>query len=290
MTNHYAARLVASSTYDRCRAGATLVTMEVTFPRFILAEFNTHRVLTRNSASSRAVPTAKRIAAVSKHPFVPESFGQNRRGMTAGQALAGWRGLAAEAVWRASAKVACVSARALDALGTHKQHANRVLEPYMWHTVLVTADQWANFFNLRTDKNAQPEMQVIARLMRDLYHDAAVPQARVLGPGDMHLPLVDEAEAAALDRERALLVSAGRCARVSYLTHDGRRDVDADVALARSLMANGHMSPFEHQAWPGRHHPAGSYYKSNFTWDWVQYRKTLPGEAEWSPAAEGGLS
>jgi hypothetical protein len=43
-------------------------------------------------------------------------------------------------------------------------------------------------------------------------------------------------------------ISAGRCARVSYLTHEGRRDPVADIELCERLLQAGHMSPAEHPA------------------------------------------
>jgi len=51
-------------------------------------------------------------------------------------------------------------------------------------------------------------------------------------------------------------ISVGRCARVSYLTHDGRRDIKEDIALHdRLVLAQPlHASPAEHVAqaldWP----------------------------------------
>jgi hypothetical protein len=44
--------------------GVRLTTLEVVMPRIVLAEFNTHRMLSRNSASSRAIPIEKMIRMV----------------------------------------------------------------------------------------------------------------------------------------------------------------------------------------------------------------------------------
>jgi hypothetical protein len=166
----YAAKVLADSiTSD----GARLTTLEVTFPRIVLAEFNTHRMLSRNSASSRAIPVLKRIKSVVDDPFVPESFGKNQAGM-------------------------------------------------------------------------QAETSV-------------------------------DSEAALLRAGRVvLLVAVGRCARVSYLTHDGIRDPRADVELAKRLRSSGHMSPFEHVA-------QAEPFEGIFEWSgnfrgWKQYRKTIPNE------------
>ena len=38
-------------------AGQRLTTFVLRFPRFVLSEFNTHRMFSRNASSSRAIPT-----------------------------------------------------------------------------------------------------------------------------------------------------------------------------------------------------------------------------------------
>jgi thymidylate synthase ThyX len=76
----YEARIVADSTNAK---GNRLTTMVVVFPRIVLAEFNTHRVFSRNSASSRAIPVEKMIAMVEEQPYVPEEWGSNQKGMPA---------------------------------------------------------------------------------------------------------------------------------------------------------------------------------------------------------------
>ena len=62
------AKIVADSIYKQ---GQRLTTFTVVFPRFILAELNTHRMLSRNSASSRARPFQAMLNDVRKDPFVP---------------------------------------------------------------------------------------------------------------------------------------------------------------------------------------------------------------------------
>ena len=264
----YSARILADSLSP---AGCRLTTFEVTFPRIVLAEFNTHRMLSRNSASSRAIPVEKRIAAVEADPFVPESFGRNQRGMQAANALDGTEAAAAEHSWRVACQMAIGEARVLAGLGVHKQLANRLIEPFCWHTVIVSATEWQNFFNLRCHAAAQPEIRRSAEMMRELYQAS---QPAKLHIGEWHLPLVSDEERHEIEPHRLPLVSAGRCARVSYLTHDGRRDPAEDVRLANQLMANGHMSPFEHPAQalavPER--------LGNFT-GFMQLRKQIIGEA-----------
>lgn len=289
----YAAKILA----DSIASGVRLTTLEVTMPRIVLAEFNTHRMLSRNSASSRAIPVEKRIAAVRESPFVPDAFAANKKGMQAGEALDESAQSDAQQAWLWAASKACTAAADLAAVGVHKQWANRLLEPFSWHTVIVTATEWENFFNLRISPEAQPEIRRVAELMKAAM-DARTP--RVCRPGDWHLPLVTEDEkgngvpddfevivgSVKIDVFAHLAkLSVARCARVSYLTHDGRRDVAADIALYDRLLKSGHMSPFEHAAIVADETVLPGTFVGNFRAPWVQYRKTLPGEAVFRKAA-----
>jgi thymidylate synthase ThyX len=240
--------------------------MEVTFPRIILAEFNTHRAFSRNSASSRAIPVEKMIERVLDDPFVPVHFGKNQKGMQAKEEVGEAESEEARRIWLEASREAVERAKSLSALGIHKQVINRLLEPYLWHTVIVTATQWSNFFALRCHADAEPNMQKIAILMREEYWKSE-PIKR-----DWHIPYIkDDEEDLPLEVRRE--VSAGRCARVSYLTHDGVRDIDRDVQLAEKLKASGHWSPFEHQA---RAMKTGGN-SANFQ-GWTQYRKMFANE------------
>lgn len=246
--------------------------MEVTFPRFILAEFNTHRMFSRNSASSRAIPVERRIAAIEADPFVPEAFGKNKKGMQASVDLDDDASAKAKATWINAMNDCIRAAKYLARLGTHKQHANRLLETYAWTTAIVSATEWDNFFALRTGAAAQPEMQRIASLMKEAYR-ASLPQ--VINEGEWHVPYVpdrDSLQRLGYSNDEVLQVSVGRCARVSYLTHDGLRDPEADIVLANELLLNGHMSPFEHVATPdpGKRH--GNFFS------WKQLRKFIANE------------
>lgn len=244
----FSAKVLADSVSP---AGHRLVTLEVTLPRIVLAEFNTHRMLSRNSASSRAIPVEKRIAAVRADPFYPAAFGRNQRGMQAAEELGDEESRAARHVWTAALDAALREASELARLGVHKQLANRLLEPFLWHTIIVSATEWSNWDALRAHEAAQPGIQVPARMMRDA-REASRPVE--LGYGHWHMPLVDGAEidepliGAAIERWKQ--ISVGRCARVSVLTHDGKRDVEEDVALCGRMRAGGHMSPYEHVARP----------------------------------------
>ena len=245
-------------------AGVRLTTIEVTFARFVLAELNTHRTFSRSSASSRAIPARKQIRRVVDDPFVPLVWASERAGMQGGDELAGWRKAAAKAAWRAASLGAAGMARAMVGLGVHKSIANRLLEPFTWHTAIVTATDWDNFFEQRCSPLAQPELRVAAEAMRAAL-EASTPTS--LQRDGWHLPYItdeDRRDARLLAPEHQVpalellrWVSVARCARVSYRTHDGRRDLEDDIALYVKLVKARppHASPLEHVATPCRHLP-----------------------------------
>ncbi len=254
--------------------GCRLTTLEITLPRMVLAELNTHRVLSRNSASSRAIPVEKMLKRVEDNPYIPMYWGKNQKGMQADQELDAVAQEAAVQAWLEARDHAIAQARKLLSIGAHKQLTNRLLEPFMWHTVIVSATDWRNFLGLRTHKDAQPEIQMIAKMMKATLDSN---QPVMVENGSWHLPLVDAEEQQTLDPDLLPMISAGRCARVSYLTHDGKRDPAADIQLAERLRSSGHMSPFEHVATPYPSvDPIG-----NFN-GWWQLRKSFPNEAVWT--------
>lgn len=250
------AKVIADSITEQ---GDRLTTMEVVFHRYILAEFNTHRMFSRNSASSRAIPIEKQLKRIREDLAYPFEFGSNQAGMQAGPPLKGLKLKVARGAWKAASILAVNSAKALMKLGVHKQVTNRLLEPFMWHTVIVTATDYENFFGLRDNALAQPEIHELARLMRRAYRNS---QPILLTRKDWHLPYIDEGDwmdwmswengttgDAIGDFKK---ISAARCARVSYLTHDGKRDFDKDIELYERLTSASpaHASPLEHVATP----------------------------------------
>jgi thymidylate synthase ThyX len=257
------ARVLADSVSP---AGIRLTTLEVRFPRFILAEINTHRVFSRSSASSRAVPTKKMIERVLQNPAMPVEWGVNKPGMSASEALTSEQEEEAKAEWLRARDSAVEHVRKLQMFNVHKQVVNRPLEPFMWHTAIISATEWDNFFNLRLADNAQPEMRVTAQHMRAAI-DASKPTPVALGK--WHLPLVQDDERS-LPIEQLKKVSAARCARVSYLTHDGKRDIEKDVELCERLWSDRHLSPFEHVATPSM----DSDFHANFR-GWIQMRREI---------------
>lgn len=251
--------------------------MEVEYPYFIHGEVMSHRAFSRNAASARAIPVKKMLKRVWSDPAMPVWWGENQPGMQAQKELKGWRLKVARSAWKWAGRGAVAVAWVFDKVGLHKQIANRVLAPWMWMNTIITATDWANFFHLRLAEDAQPEMKALAEAMYKAYRNST---PRHLQTGQWHLPyigfselLVDEEEVGTRPwLEVAKKCSVARCARVSYLTHDGQSpDVSKDVSLHDRLIKAPHSSPFEHQAtpMPGRH--------ANFK-GWRQYRHYVPNE------------
>ncbi len=271
----YEAKVIADSL--SIPGGVRLTTIQATMPRIILAELNTHRNFSRNSASSRAIPVEKRIQAVLDNPFVPAAFGANKAGMQAGADLDAEVNERSRLEWLTARNNAVDSAKFLAEWGVHKQWANRLLEPFSWTTVVITATEWENFFNQRCSSMAQPEIREIAERTRRAMAES-VP--RRLGNGEWHLPYVQPAELYedVDDMNYFVRLSTARCARVSYLTQEGKRDTAADIALYDRLYASKHLSPFEHPAFVCARR-ADEGFIGNFAAPWVQHRKQLAGEA-----------
>lgn len=210
-------------------SGDRITTLVATYPRFIHAQMLTHRAFSRNSQSSRAIPVAKSLESLRREPYLP-TVACNQRGMSAGIALSDAEQEAFEhdVKWLATQAAKLVSRWSHR---VHKQWLNRYLEPWQTITTIITATDFSNFFKLRCDEAAQPEMQKIACLMRDAVH-GSTPVAR-----GVHRPFHDDVTS-----------SVAACARVSYLNHEGRHDVADDLRLYKQLAASGHWSPFEHVA------------------------------------------
>lgn len=259
------ARVLADSVSPR---GHRLTTVEATMHRFVLAEFNTHRVFSRNSASSRAIPVERQLRRVADDPAWPLVWPREQRGMQGGDELDGDARADAEQLFADAHRQ--ITDLVDDYLHRHpdtttrlhKSLINRLLEPFMWHTVIVSATDWDGFVAQRVSSLAQPEIHATAAAIRAAV-DGSEP--REIDYGQWHTPFADEQP-----QERALQVSTARCARVSYHTHDGVVDVDADLRLfARLTSADPmHASPLEHQATPA---PAALHAPGNFT-GWVQHR------------------
>ena len=339
----YRAEIVADSISE---SGFRIVTFVITFWRAMLAEFNTHRLLSRNSASSRAIPVFKQLRDIMLDPFIPKEFGANKAGMQQGAPLEGVLHNRAVRIWLETRDAAVIGALKMitspefieaeltawlakgkdftsfvldvserlenkdpkivlrdDFLGIHKGLANRLLEPYMWHTVIVTATDLENFFALRISPDAQQEIRIIAEMMKEALEKST---PTLLKAGEWHLPFLQDTEKewAKSHPDEACLAVAARCARVSYKTHDtGEVNLEKDLALASRLSGSGHMSPFEHVATPmhfkfidGKLVPFATAYDTLATgWSgnfhgWLQYRKMLPNEENFAKVVARNLA
>lgn len=226
--------------------GFRITTMKLIMPRIVLSEFNTHRMFSRNSASSRAIPILKMIRAVQEDPFIPLKWMKDHSGMQGTDYLDESDSWHANNTWLIARDHAVSQAVLLsDRYKVTKQLCNRLLEPFMWHTVLVTATEWGNFFALRANEAAEIHMQELAHKMLEAYN-INVPTP--IDPGGWHIPYD---EATDRDVQTRLKMSVARCAQTSYTIagEDGKpTGVTKLVALHDRLLAAGHMSPFEHCA------------------------------------------
>lgn len=283
-----------------------LITFQLKYPRFIHAELMTHRVFSRNASSSRAVPVSRMIQDIIDDTAMPIHWGKNQPGMQADGENDAYveiftpydedgildplaRLFSSKQAWLYGRDRAIEVARAFDAAGYHKQVVNRILEPYMHISVVVTATNFDNFYWLRRHADAQPEIKALADAMW-VAQKASKPQT--LQPGEWHLPYVTEEERQRVDtvdfgkgtyetgvtftNEELIKMSVARCARVSYLTHDGKvPNIFADIALYERLVGSTplHASPAEHQATPTNDITLG--YSGNFDPGWIQFRQTL---------------
>lgn len=285
------AKLLADSISE---SGDRLTTFEVQIPKVLLAEHQTHRMLSRNFQSSRAMPTSK-VEEVES--FFPLYWGKNQPGMQA-QKVEIENPEKANLIWHSAMEHSKVAAKKLTELGLHKQWANR---PNDWHVMakgVVSATEWKNFLWLRYHDAAQPEFMEYARLISEAL-DSHEPEKLTIG--QWHLPYVDTridngvqtfwVDDIEVDVDTALKVSSSCCAQVSY------RKLDTSVEKALQVydklvgMDRLHASAFEHcgtpigeikgfQTWPaGISHRDrdGDFWSGNFK-GWIQYRKLLDGE------------
>lgn len=236
-----------------------LSTLLLTYPRFIHAEFMTHRLFSRNAASSRAIPFEKQLAALLADPAVPLHWGAHQKGMQANTELDGNALAMAQLAWQEAMEAAVHHARAMHEAGAHKQIVNRIIEPYTHIKVLVSATEWDNFLDLRNHPAAEPHMQILARAIQEVLETFPVQDLR---PGQWHLPFVGGPEVyEEMWKQDALALCVARCASTSYKTVD---DFDMTLDRARPLhdqFLNSrpqHASPLEHAAQADARNPSGN--------------------------------
>jgi thymidylate synthase ThyX len=282
--------------YSRCAiTNKEIITYELTYPRMIHGELMTHRLFSRNAASSRAIPVAKMVALVEEQTAYPSQWGKNQAGMQAdGEVSPATQG-SAKYLWEKARDNACKTARDMEKLGLHKQVINRVLEPFQMMKTIVTATELDNWFWLRNHTDADPTIHELASLM---LKEKQTHKPVVLQPGEWHMPYYSGGywkigfEDSLQD---ALAISASCCAQVSYRVLDDSLE-KAKMIFAKLIESKPcHSSPAEHQATPvtfsgihamqgiQSHWPEGithtdkqgSFWSGNFK-GWIQHRQLIP--------------
>lgn len=234
--------------------GITITTFLIDFPRFILAELNTHRAVSKNGASSRAIPVAQQIERVKNNPVVPIHFGLNQAGMSADTEVDENTKNKGVYEWLFNANRSVVGAQILQGMGVHKQVVNRIMEPYSFMRMVVTATEWDNFFWLRLHKDADPHIAELARVMLHAYQQTP---AVVLTEDCWHTPFFAQGfwspiveNAHGITAQEAIEHSMSCCAQTSYRKLD--MSTEKTEAIVERLF-NGervHASPSEHIAKP----------------------------------------
>lgn len=301
----YKVEVILDSLIPCNRDGGKLVrvtTLEVTLPRIVLAEQNTHRVMSRNTSSSRAIPTSR----IRKDfcTFEPHKFPINCKGMQPKKYIKkrSMRDIFARVIWRLAKYSMFLYSFLLEKLGIHKQIVNRLLEPFMWTTMIITSTKWNNYFTLRVHKDAQLEIRIPAYLIKRALRDS-VPIVR-----HFHLPFLNEEDyifTSMLDRivdkgkkvtkkqaeylMSLIKISVARIARGSYLNQRKKSTVEDDFNLYQKLIESKpiHASPsesvvFSHRAFEElkRHIPMFNVefplgFGGNLGDSVVQYRKII---------------
>ena len=302
MTSQIKAVIVA----DSCSAvnGKRITTFELEYPRFIHSELMTHRMFSRNAASSRAIPIEKMCDQVCDNPATPIHWGKNQAGMQAKEQVGDVELYAVRGLWEEQAQQTSLVARYMAGHGLHKQIVNRILEPFQLMKTVVTATEWENFFWLRKHEDAQPEIKELAERMWEALGES---KAVELKPGEWHLPYVSIGRDGkgnavyflkgqpdtfgGLELDDALAISASCCAQVSY------RLLDDSIEKARKVYQRlvesepVHASPFEHQVTPMKEPLQSDKYlwedgmthadKDGNMWSgnlmgWIQHRQLIP--------------
>lgn len=222
-----------------------VTTLELEYPRYIHSELMTHRVFSRNAASSRAIPVDKMIdIIVNQKEFFP-IWTESQKGMQGKIITDEDRILMLNTEWKMARAHATHAAWNLKRAGVHKQNINRLLEPYQFMKTIVTATDWTNFFHLRLAEDVMPEMQLLARKIKEAI-DKSTPV--FLFKGDWHLPYIKGDEG--YDTETAKKISVSCCAQVSYRKLDETPEKALEIYNKLVSGDRLHASAFEHVCTP----------------------------------------
>lgn len=254
-----------------------------------LVDFN----LSANSA--RAIPHNKYLQKVLDNPFIP-IWTKQQKGMN-GELL---ESSYLNNIWYQGLEEQVLYYHALLKENAHKQNANRLLAPFAYTTCIISGTEWDNFFELRCPKiyhegtkkyyksikewnkvdkdikwnknclshpenksTAQPEFQVIAEMLYDLYQETEWRES------EYHIPFENEI----IDKYHSdicnylkiksnsnnwfkyddywtiiMKVSASMCAKLSYNTQDNEDSIEKHLERASMLIEHKHYEPFSHQA------------------------------------------
>ena len=268
--------------------GNRLTTFELDYPRFCHSEFMTHRMISKNAASSRAIPVKTMIENIHANPAMPVFWGKNQAGMQATQELSPEDIYKAKELWLVAKDNCLRMTERLVEVGLHKQIANRVAEFAQRIKVVASGTEWANLLWLRDHDAAQPEFHELASCIRKALEQST---PKLLKAGEWHLPYVTDTN---LDLETAKKVSASCCAQVSYRKLDDSIDKAVDIYNKLVGMDRAHSSPFEHQGTPMAERTPWAQWESGIThidrkgqhWSanyrgWIQQRQLIPNHVVW---------
>lgn len=279
--SHIVAEVIKDSTYE----GSRLITLRLTYPRIILAEVNTHRMLTKNTASSRALMFDSMLLRMQQgEVFIPSVVGKNKPGMQASEYLSGDDLHEFQLEWLKIFKYVSKKAKKLkDKFNVHKQTINRLLEPWMYvvSTITATEDSWNHVIWLRDHPASQPEFQELARKIKTAISEST-PQE--LSYGEWHLPYVDSKEAG--ENLQNVKISVSCCCQTSYRKNDN--SPEKALAIFEKLNLNSkdinnppHVSPSYHIAKASSLDNESEdlhFLHTEFGDKWIQFGKLLEGE------------
>jgi len=253
-----------------------------------------HNCLSRNTASSRAIPIDVKCEQLLTNGAYPVYWGKNQSGMQAKEEIDEKNKQSALETWDSAKLLMIEHAKRLQSLGVHKQITNRLLEPFETVKTLVTATSFDNFFNLRCHADAQPEIKALADMM---YAEYKKSKPMVIHYGEWHTPYVQRirdnltdtlhyyVDGVEVDKETAIKISCSCSAQVSYRKNDVTIEKVLIVKRNGNVFLSGNSSAFEHNATPiviekslqgVTHFDINDVpYSGNFA-NWVQYRHLIP--------------
>jgi hypothetical protein len=256
------AKLIADSVNP---SNHRISTWEIEAPRFFWSEVLTHRELSRNAASSRAIPVKKMLLQVFTNMAFPIHWGRKQTGMQANKEINPLFKLFAKGLWAFAGYSVAIFVSILLLLGLHKQVANRLLEPWTHIKAVITTTKYSNFFKLRLHKDAQPEFYELARQMQESLDNSTPTQLKW---GEWHLPYVTEEDRSKYKLEDLIKISSSSSAQVSYRKLDTSLDTATRIFDRLVTAEVIHASPFEHPAQATKSKSSGNFTGTN----WTQYR------------------